>query len=149
MRNLAFFHIFISLALVVTACDNYGNERGEIGKTAEDFATAYFNYDFTGASQFATDDCRKWFEFEASNISDENIRQLREMEEGATVELDGIEIVNDSTASVGLRIRNFLAIDSIGGLGHIVDEKTIVLQLQRTREAEWKVRMEGPLQSGK
>lgn len=149
MRNVVFFHIFTSLTLIISACDSHEQEKGEIGKTAEDFAIAYFNYDFTRASKFATDDSRKWFEFEASNISEENIRQLREMEKGATAELKGINVVNDSTARVHIRINNFLAVDSIGGFGRIVDERTFVLQLQRSGEGTWKVRMEGPLQNGK
>ena len=43
MRNVFFFHIFTSLALIISACDSHEQEKGEIGKTAEDFAIAYFN----------------------------------------------------------------------------------------------------------
>ena len=64
-------------------------------------------------------------------------------------ELKGINVVNDAAARVHIRINNFLAVDSIGGFGRIVDEKTFVLQLQRSGEGTWKVRMEGPLQNGK
>ncbi|MGN0281923.1 MAG: hypothetical protein ACI4B3_06460 [Prevotella sp.] len=149
MQKRIFYRIFTALTICLAACDNIHVGKTAVEKVAEEFALAYFNYDFGKASELITGDSRKWIEFEATNIGYDDITLLREKESGATVDIVNVEEWDENNASVSVRVCDFLDTDTIGGKGHIVSEDTFVLKMQRTEDGQWKVRMEGPLRSGK
>ena len=149
MQKRIFCRIYMALTICCTACGHSDLGKSQAEVAAKEFAEAYFNYDFGKAAQYATDNSRKWIEFKASNIGEDDIAILREQENGATVEITDADQYNENNATVSLRISNFLETDTLGGKGHVVDEASINLHLQLTTEGKWKVRMEGPLRSGK
>ena len=148
MQKRPFYIIFTLATLCFSACGGNNNNNNEIEVTASDFAQAYFNYDFRKAAELATDDSRKWLEFEASNITDGDIQTLREAEQGATVEVTSSKTEGDE-ATVEISANNFLYTDSIGKPGRMMEGKVIVVKLKKQADGKWRVRMEAPLRSGK
>ena len=149
MQKRFFCRIFMALTVICTACGHSGNIQSDAEKVAQEFAEAYFNYDFKKATGLVTEESRKWIEFKASNVSMDDIALLREQNRGASVETTNAETQGENMATVTVSVSDFLESDSIAGKGHIVDNATFDLQLEQTAEGVWKVRMEGPLRSGK
>ena len=149
MQKRIFYIIFTLATLCFSECGEYkDNNNDETEVTASDFAMAYFNYDFSKAATLATDDSRKWLEFEASNITDGDIQTLRDAEEGAIVEVNSSTTEGDE-ATVEMTVKNYLYTDAIGKPGRMVEGKVITVKLKKQADGKWKVRMEAPLRSGK
>lgn len=149
MENMFFKSVFTAMLICLAACQSSTSEHSDVEKVAEDFAKAYFNYDFEKAAQLATADSRKWLEYEASNLSHGDIDMLRCQDEGADAVVVGTDYNGGGWAMVSVTARNFLLADSIGGAGRIVDEHDFELKLRKGDDGQWKVRMEGPLRSGR
>ncbi|MDD6895277.1 MAG: hypothetical protein PUD51_05370 [Prevotellaceae bacterium] len=139
----------MALVICLSACRQSNTEHTEVEETALEFAQAYFNYDFARAAEMATADSRKWLEFEASNISQADIDLLRRQDSGAEIVVTDTDSNGGNWASARLTARNFLVADTLGKAGHFVEEQDFDLKLQRDSAGRWRVRMEGPLRSGR
>ena len=147
MQKRVFYIIFTLATLLLTACGSETKEEREVMTVARDFAEAYFNYDFDKASMLLTDDSRKWLNFEASNLTEDDMVTLRNDGQGAEVDVDN-PIISGDGATVGIKVSHFHVTDSLAGGGHLEEEATFAVGLQRQADGRWKVRMEGPLRSG-
>lgn len=87
MQKRIFYIIFTLATLLLTACGSETKEEREVMTVARDFAEAYFNYDFDKASKLLTDDSRKWLNFEASNLTEDDMVTLRNDGQGAEVDV--------------------------------------------------------------
>lgn len=136
------------LAVTFFACSQSQEtkERNNIISVADDFVENYFNYNFTKARQFCTDESILWLKFIASNIEQEDIDILREQPEGASFTAKGVDFINDTTAVAHYRIHNFMRIDTMGKAGKMTARADYALTLVK-RHGKWRVRMEAPLQS--
>lgn len=120
----------IAVTALLAACTgNRINDDSEIKAAVDSFATAYFNYNFRGASRNCTAESEKWLRFAATNVIDEDIELLRAQHEGATHEVLDIIHSSDTTATANLMVQNFLKRDTLGRPGHIVDKDFISLSL--------------------
>ena len=145
MQKRVFYIIFTLATLLLTACGSETKEEREVMTVARDFAEAYFNYDFDKASKLLTDDSRKWLNFEASNLTEDDMVTLRNDGQGAEVDVDN-PIISGDGATVGIKVSHFHVTDSLAGGGHLEEEATFAVGLQRQADGRWKVRMEGPLE---
>ena len=98
---------------------------------------------------YVTDDSRRWIEFKASNIGEDDINTLRDQDRGPSVEITDADLRDESNATVSVSVSNFFETDSIGGSARMVDEASFDLKLQLEADGKWRIRMEGPLRSGR
>lgn len=140
---------FVAVAMILLiACSSSSDVDESIRKNAVAFADSYFNLDFHAALDLSTSESRKWICYVASNVSEADLEVLRSYGHAATVNIDRVDVLGDTTAVAKLSVGGFLCTDSIGRPGHIVDEATFSLSMVR-RGDRWLVRMASPLQSEK
>lgn len=128
--------LFVCALLVDFSSCGQDNEE-ELHETADSFAVAYFNYQFVKAVKYATPESRQWLSYIASQVSQEDVDSLRNMEQGAECETGHIA-ANDSIATVEVSVRNFMDMDSIGKGPHMVEQARFRLPLVY-RNNKWMV----------
>ena len=140
--------ILIYPLLFATMACSESKSEDDAAKAASTFAKAYFNYDFNEASKFCTDDSRRWLAFAASNIYEADIEVLRNMENGAEVDVTDVDCHDDSTATATVEVANYMQRDTIDKAGRVTDKGVFALTLL-CKDGVWKVRMSGALRSEK
>jgi hypothetical protein len=138
--------LLLVLAMLIACGESRDGSEKQLYEVVDSFSTGYFNYDLMKAERFSTDDSRKWLQFIASNILQDDVDLLRQQDLPATVTIDELNYTGDSTAVVGITAHDFLRLDSIGKSGVITSEATFRLNAQIIN-GKWKIRMEGPLRS--
>ncbi|MBR1687690.1 MAG: hypothetical protein IJ710_04045 [Prevotella sp.] len=118
------------------------------GQQAVNFSEAYFNYHLQRAQKYVTEESEHWISFVASNINEEDLALLNQQAEGATVECIQTLLTSDTTAVSTIQVNHFLQLGAVGTEGQWIESAQFDLQLVQ-RNSRWKVKMEGPLQSGK
>jgi len=131
--------LFAAALLLLGSCDNHPGSERQLKEVTDSFATAYYNWDFPTAAKYATPDSRKWLQYAAAQVHKEDIEALKTMEM-ATFELGDIVYHKDSTAEIKVTVNNYLGMDTIGSLSHIVEKGIFTLSLKYSNE-EWKIRM--------
>lgn len=137
------------LISVATACDG-GDDVAEADDVAKAFSEAYFNYDFNTAATFCTSESERWLRFAASNVYEADVKVLRNMSDGAKVEVDDIVYYSDDTTAVAkVNVTGAMVRDTVGVAGHVDGEtRSYTLRLVK-RGGRWLVRMEALPRSGK
>ena len=140
--------VFLSAVVLLTgACSLTTSTPEEAAlEAAQDFANAYFNYDYAKACKYATPESEKWLRFAASNITQADIDFINAQEENASVSVTATDKRNDSTTVVAIEVNYFADRDSIGHVVSMTDEATFLLTVVN-RNGKALVRMEGPLRS--
>ena len=129
MKN---YFLFLIAATILYGCDTGGTDMDkEAQNVATAFAEAYFNYDFQEARKLVTADSEKWLRFAATNISQEDVDILNAKTEAATVEVNDISYVDDTTSTVSITVNHFLLKDTLQRQGHIEDEAEYSLTIVR------------------
>ena len=145
MKNL--FVIFF-LAVFFGACSERDvQDREAAGKCAVEFMEKFFSFKFPEAELLCTSDTRDWVVWYVSNITETDIDSIHRIPNSPKVELQSVvPDSTDTTAVAYCKARDFYCLDSLGQHGRMIDEA--VFRLSLVRECgEWRVRMEGPLQS--
>lgn len=145
MRKLIYIGI---IALFFTSCDYFHtSDERKIEATANAFATKYFNWHFEEALPYCTPESEIWLRYAASQVHQADIDSLRAQKEGASADIDDINIAdNDSIAQVGITVHNYLRMDTIGNACRKINEAKFLLDIRR-RSGHWKVRMVNLLRS--
>lgn len=107
---------------------------------ADSFSVAYFNWQFGKAIPYVSGGSGRWLQYAASQVDEADIDSLRAMTEGAQCEITDID-GSDSLLTATIRVRHFLAFDSIEGARHVKDEAVFPLHLTR-ESGTWKVKLE-------
>ena len=139
------FFLFLVALCTLFSCnkvaDTLSEERAQ--EVVESFATAYFNYDFKRASSYCDDESVRLFRFLASQLTQADIDKLNS-KGAAEISVDSI-VNNDDGCYAIVSVENFLELDSIGGVSHIVESGTFRIPLINTLDTEgneqWEVRM--------
>lgn len=128
---------------LLAACACGGGHDEEIAKAAQDFATSYFNYDLRRAAKLATGESQAYIAMVASNIGDEQVSQLRDMESGAEIAVDDTRLCEgDTTAEATVRVSGYLPLHSLEPGRAEPADATFRLKLVR-RGGAWKVNLQG------
>ncbi len=145
MKNLLAILLF---AVLAAACSGGGvrNEK-EAEKCAVGFMEKFFSFNFSEAENLCTSDTRFWIIWYVSNITATDVDSIHRIPEAPKVELQSVEAeTSDTTAIAYCQVENFYQLDSLGRHGRMV--RKAVFRLPLAMECgEWRVRMEGPLQS--
>ncbi len=136
------------LVLLAAACSR-GTVRNE--KEAEEcavgFMEKFFSFNFPDAENLCTSDTRYWITWYVSNITADDVDSIHRIPDAPKVSLRSVEAdENDTTAVAYCEVENFYRLDSLGRHGHMVQKDVLRLPM-RMECGEWRVRMEGPLQS--
>ena len=147
MKRKNFLIIGILSSLLLLGCAS--NEKEKVTACAIEFAHDFFNLHFDKAVQNCTSESRKWIEFYASNLTEEDMEVIRNFPEAPYVMTADCLQINDSTATVRCIICNTPATDSLEQRkGHIIPERNILIPMWKNG-SRWTVRMEGPLQNAR
>ena len=128
--------------LFLTSCNGHAGSEKQLKECADSFATAYYDWHFSKALPYVTAGSQKWLRFAASQVHQKDVDILRGMESGAAHELGDITYTGDSTADVELNVSNYLGMDTLGRVGHIVKNGRFTIKM-RYDGGRWLVRMEG------
>lgn len=139
----------MTAALLLGACAPSQSDIDERAqKTATEFSQAYFNYDFKEAGKLATPESEKWLRYAASNVSQAVVDLYNDNELPASAEATDFYWSDDTTATVCVRVSDYIADDSIMSAPQIAKEGLFRLTVVR-RDNKMLVRMAGPLRSEK
>ena len=133
---------FMALAsLCISACHHHEGSEDQLEEYADSFATQYYNWHFEKALKYCTPESEMWLRYAASNVHQADIDSLRAKDEDATIEHGDIHYNdNDTTAIIDITAKNFLQMDSIGQVAHLVDEATFSIPMV-LRHGKWMVKM--------
>lgn len=137
--------LFVIGAIVaLAACQGENSTERAVGEAANKWAEAYFNWDFPEAANYVTTESERWLRYAASNVTEADLEQLRQLDAAITIE--AVDMGNDTSATATIRVADFLRQDSIGRAGSRMAEGLFHILLVK-RDNKWKVRMEGLPQS--
>lgn len=141
-RISTFFCLFISL-MVIIGCNSSDNNSDKIGKMAQSWAEAYFNFDFDKVQALTTTDSHKWIYRAASNITEQDISVIRSQEYASTATVLDVDLSEDGTqAMVSIEMKDVLVADSIDRPMHSLPSAVFKVCVKNDG-GEWKVKMEG------
>lgn len=140
----------ICFTCLLSSCDSTTrDEKEKIKENIIGFSTSYFNYQFKKATEYSTEDSRKWLQFVASNIGEKDLQILSSQESNAKVSVIDIEYnMSDSSGTAIVEVYDFLKFDTIEKPGHIYDKEKFKINFIR-QNGTYKVKMGGPLRSEK
>lgn len=133
--------ISVSALLLLAACVNshQGSEK-QLKENVDSFCQTYFAWQFPEATAFCTDSSRQWLSYAASNVHEEDVEMLRNMNEGTSHEIKELNYDSDSTATVSVIVSNVLVMDTIGKVAHIVDHAQYLIPLKYEKDS-WRVNL--------
>lgn len=148
MRLISAF-VTAYIIVIFAACGNGRSEEDNARNEVERFAKTFFNYDLKTAQEYCTLESRRWIEYIATNIGEDDIEVLRSKEDKAEVTVKSIILDNDSAGTATIAISNYLRLDTIGKAGTISDLTSVRMQIVK-RNGRWMVdiRKAFPLQNG-
>jgi len=136
LHGITFF--FAMLLLVACSASHEGKEE-QLEQDVDSFATAYFNWHFHDALAYSTPTSEMWLHYAASNVHQADVDTLRNMKEGASHEIEEIAFSDSGdSATVSLKVKNFLRMDTIGTAGHLVEEAMFSLPAVYSN-GRWKI----------
>lgn len=131
---------------MLAACGSGASSPDEqIRRSAQDFAEAYFNYDYQRAVELTVPESERWLQFAASNLTQADLDVIN-VAEDATVSIDDLARINDTTVVVMVDVENMLLKDTIGKQPHVVAEARYPLLLVN-RDGRYLIKMAGLPQS--
>lgn len=118
------------------------DNKDQLESDVDSFSMAYFNWRFPKALNYCTSQSRQWLVFAASQVNENDVEVLRNKQEGASCKIEDINFTDDSTATVKVMVRNFLVLDTIGGVPQTIAEKVFCLHVIE-RQGVWKIHLNG------
>lgn len=131
------------------SCNSSKEEAHRIGERVDSFAIYYFNWQYEEATKYCTQSSKKWLEFAASQVNEEDLKILRTPKEELTTEIISIDYNNsEQNAMVRLCVKNFIESQSFNEVPIKKDKAIFNLHLIKEK-SEWKIKMEALPQSEK
>ncbi|KXB41100.1 hypothetical protein HMPREF1870_01624 [Bacteroidales bacterium KA00344] len=144
---LSFPVLLIMGCLSLCSCENDNEEQ--LTETVSSFSDSYFNWQYFRSVKYCTLDSKQWLSYMASQVNEADVEALRAQEEGATVEIEDVDLLpGDSVAKVRIIVYNYLNMDTIGVEGRVVDKAFFVIPAKRNNGV-WKVQLTAPLRAVK
>lgn len=134
--------LFIFLSLVLLACSEGNQSEQSAKQAAEHFCKAFFEYDLTTAYDLCAHESQSWLQFVATNVSQADLDVVNAQEDGPEVSVGNVRLLNEKTATADVSVSNFVSMDSLGHMAHLVNEAEYRLTLV-VEDGTWKVRAEG------
>lgn len=141
----------LAVIMMMTACGEYsGASEKKLVQTIDSFATYYYNWKYHQALRFATPQSEQWLKLCASQLTQEDVDLLNEMQERPSYEIGEIEYLNDSTARIDLTVHNYLLTDTIGKAARLVNKGRFRLDaVYTTASQRWMIDLHDVLRNEK
>lgn len=146
IRSLLFGHHSAGYAMLLgiamatlQGCQPHEGSESQLKEDVDSFATYYYNWHFEKAMKYCTPSSEVWLKYASSNVHPADVDLLRAKQEDATIELGDIDFHDDEvSATVSIKVSNFLVMDSIGKAAKLQNEATFQLPMV-IHEGKWKV----------
>jgi hypothetical protein len=120
MKNLN--HLFLLLfILFFVACSQTPQRQAE--KAAVSFSKAMYSLNLDEAKKYCTPDASKILSFIASNVKEEDLNILKDAKDLEVSVIESTMDPGDSTATVNLKISNYIQLNMMSGKSSIEKEK--------------------------
>ena len=140
-------HFLLLLPLLFSGCQLADKESMQVRQAAEDWAEAYFHFDYQQAAQHTTAEGLRWLQFAASNINEADLDVINQYIDDISISVSDVYVGNDTMAVAAVHVNHWFSPDSIGYAGSMKDDGSFDVELVK-RNGEWKVRMACLPQSG-
>ncbi|WP_321517227.1 DUF4878 domain-containing protein [uncultured Bacteroides sp.] len=135
MKKTHRFFLLLLIPLFV-ACSHTPQKEAE--KVAVNFSKAMYNLNFDDAKKYCTPDASKILSFIASNIKEEDLKLLKKSGDVDVSVVESTLNSGDSTATVNLKISNYIQINIMSGKSTIEKEKEERVDLVKVKD-KWLV----------
>jgi len=144
------YYLLFALVFLLGSCQVSDNDTLDaVDKPLSTWAEAYFGFDYEEALDYMTPESEKWIRFAASNITEKDVAFINEHNRNVKTEIiDRYIMAGDTSCSARIRVSDFVQLGFVGQEGKVIDQAEYQITLVK-RDDKWKVKMEGPLQSGK
>jgi hypothetical protein len=139
--------ILLLFALQLTSCQLVDQESTLVKQAAENWAEAYFHFDYQQAAQHTTAEGLRWLQFAASNINEADLDVINQYVNDISISVSDVYVGNDTMAVAAIHVNHWFSPDSIGHAGSMKDDGVFDVELVK-RDGAWKVRMACLPQSG-
>lgn len=137
----------IALILIIPSCRSTNNESKEIREIVDSFAICYFNWQYEKATKYCTQSSKKWLEFAASQVNNQDIEILRNQQDEPTIKLISIDYNElEQIATVQISANNFVESHGFGECPTKRENAIFNLKIVK-EENKWKIKMEALPQS--
>lgn len=127
---------------ILLGCQPHEGSEKQLLEDIDSFATCYYNWHFEKALKYCTPESEQWLRYAASNVHPADIDLLHAKQEDATVSIEDVDYHDDETsASVNLKVDNFLQMDTIGKVANLISTGSFVIQM-RIHGGKWKVALD-------
>ncbi len=131
--NQLFLLLFIP---VIVSCSQTPQKQAE--KAAVNFSKAMYGLDFDEAKKYCTPDAFKILSFIASNVKEEDIKMMKDAGDVEVTVIESLVNPGDSTATVNLKISNYIQLNMMSGKSFIEKEKEEKVDLVKVND-KWLV----------
>ena len=131
--NQLFLLLFIP---VIVSCSQTPQKQAE--KAAVNFSKAMYRLDFDEAKKHCTPDAFKILSFIASNVKEEVIKMMKDAGDVEVTVIESLVNPGDSTATVNLKISNYIQLNMMSGKSFIEKEKEEKVDLVKVND-KWLV----------
>lgn len=144
------YYLLFAWVFLLGSCQSGDMDSAEaVDKPLNEWAEAYFSFNYKEALEYMTPESEKWIRYAASNITEQDIQYINEHNKDVRTEIvDRYIMAGDTTCSAHIRVSDFVQLGFVGQNGKVVDQAEFQVELVK-RNGKWLIRMEGPLQSGK
>lgn len=142
--------VVLTFQFIVTACsDNKeSSDEEQIENVACEFGNHLFNYELKDAAKLTEPGSRRWISLFASNIDEETIKMVRNQEDAATVDVDSITFMSDTTATAHITVSNFIWTAGMEEKPAVAENGAFSLPMIK-QAGKWLVRMGSLQQNGR
>ncbi|MBQ8715398.1 MAG: hypothetical protein IJ552_09370 [Prevotella sp.] len=144
------YYLLFALVFLLGSCQISDNDTLDaVDKPLSTWAEAYFGFDYEEALDYMTPESEKWIRFAASNITEKDVAFINEHNRNVKTEIiDRYIMAGDTSCSARIRVSDFVQLGFVGQEDKVINQAEYQITLVK-RDDKWKVKMEGPLQSGK
>lgn len=131
----------------VSSCSH--EEKEDVETMVDSFATDYFNWRFFRLKRYVTEESSPCLRYLSSQVNQEDIDTLRSLPEGAKVEVDEIEYMDDAdSATATVTVHNYLKMNFLGEVGTFTEKSSFLIPLKK-KHGVWKICLNSPLRERK
>ena len=138
------------LTLILASCQLSNNDIADgADRVLNEWADAYFNFDYKKAMEYMTPESGKWIRFAASNITEQDIKFIKAQQLPTQIDICDRQLTEgDSICNATIHVVNFIQLGIDANHNQVIDEDDFKIQLVK-RNGDWFVRTEALPRSGK
>jgi hypothetical protein len=131
VHKFIFYFASACLWFLTSSCQHFTDE-GAADACVDSFALHYFNWQYEACVPYVTADSKRWLEYAASQVHEEDVEALRAMTSAAKCEVVSLQYgENEQQMNAKVEVSNFLAMDTLGTVAHQVEKAVYAIALKQ------------------